>query len=65
MQKVDQDPAFNWWVRNMLRKQDRIVAKVRKCDTNKYANTMMNLGIKCLKTVNQYLALDKKNGNTL
>ena len=31
----------------------------------KYAKTTMNFGIKFLKTVDQALALENKNGNTL
>ena len=65
MQKVDHEPAFSWWLKHMLQKRDRIVAKVRQRGAKKYAKTTMKSGIDCLKTVDQDLALDKKNGNTL
>ena len=65
MQKVDHDPEFNWWVKHVLMKQDQIVAKVRQHGAKKYAKTMMKFGIEFPKTVDQALALDKKNSNTL
>ena len=49
----------------MLRKRDQIVAKFRQRGAKKYVKTMMKFGIECPKTVDQDLALDKKNGNTL
>ena len=65
MQKVDHGPAFNWWVKHMLRKRYQIVAKVRQCDTKKYMKTTTKFGIEFPKTVDQSLSLEKKNGNTL
>ena len=65
IQKVDHDPAFNWWVNHALRKRDRIVAKLQQRGAKKYVKTTMKFGIECPKTVDQDLALDKKNGNTL
>ena len=65
IQKVDHEPAFNWWVKHVLRKQDLIVAKLRKRGAKKYAKTMMKFGIYFPKTVDKDLDLDKKNGNTL
>ena len=49
----------------MLQKQDRIVAKFWQHGAKKYANTTMKFGVNCPKTVDQALALDKKNCNTL
>ena len=65
MKKVDHETAFNWWVKHMLRKLNRIVAKFRKHGAKKYAKTTMNFRFEFPKTVDQDLALDKKNGNTL
>ena len=65
IQKVDHEPAFNWWVKHVLRKQDLIVSKLQKRGAKKYAKTMMKFGIYFLKTFDKDLELDKKNGNTL
>ena len=56
---IDHGPAFNWWVKNVLKKRDRIIDSIRKQQT------------KCLKkshlpnTVEQAYALNVKNGNIL
>ena len=63
MQKVDHDPAFNWWVNHVFRKRDRIITKVWQRGANKYAKTTMKFGIECPKTFDQALELYKKNGN--
>ena len=65
IQKVDREPVFNLWVKHVLRKQYRIVAKVRKHGAKKYVKTKMKFVIEYLKTVDQALELDKKNGSTL
>ena len=65
MQKVDHEPAFNWWVKHLFKKRYRIVAKVRQRGSIKYEKTKMNFSIDCPKKVDQALALDKKNDNTL
>ena len=65
MQKVYHEPAFKWWVNHVLRKRYRIVDKVRQRSANKYAKTTMKFRISYPKTVDQDLALDKKNGNAL
>ena len=30
LQKLDHEPAFNWWVKHVLRKRDRIISKVKQ-----------------------------------
>ena len=65
LQKLDHEPAFNWWVKHVLRKRDRIISKVKQRGAKKYAKTTMKFGIECPKTVEEALALDSKNGNTL
>ena len=52
------------YVKHVLRKQDRIIAKVRQHGAKKYAKKTIKFGIQCLRTVDQALALDKKNGNS-
>ena len=65
IQKVDHKPSFNWWVKRVLQKQDRIVAKVWQRGGKKYAKTTMKFGIEFLKTVYQALDMDKKKSNNL
>ena len=64
-QKIYHGPEFKWWVKHVLRKKYRIVAKVLQQCAKKYAKTTTKFGIKCPKIFDQDLALDKKNGNTL
>ena len=30
VQGIDHEPAFNWWVKYVLKKRDRIIASIRK-----------------------------------
>ena len=63
-QGIDHEPAFNWWVKKVLKKRERIISLVRKRQT-RYLRKTHKFGIECPKTVEEALALDKKNGNTL
>ena len=47
----------------MLRKKDRIIAKIWQCGAKKFAKTTTKFGIECPKTVHQTMDLEKKNGN--
>ena len=58
---LDVEPAFKWWVRDVLRRRNRIIAKVKA----KYWRTTYKFGIRVPKYVNEALAIDKENGNTL
>ena len=51
--------AFNWWVKQVLKKRDRIITSIRKWQTSHM------FGIELPKTVKEALAFDAKNGNTL
>lgn len=53
-------PTFAWWVPFILRCHDRIILAVNK----QYLKKPHKFGIKLPKTVEEALALDKKNGNT-
>ena len=64
MQEIDHELAFNWWVKHVLKKKDRIIASIRKLKT-RYLKKSHKLVIEHPKTVEQTLALDAKNGNTL
>ena len=30
VQRIDHEPAFNWWVKQVLKKRDIIIASIRK-----------------------------------
>ena len=63
-QGIDHEPAFNWWVKYVLKKRDSIITSIRKRQT-RYLKRSHKFGIELPKTVEQALALDAKNGNTL
>jgi hypothetical protein len=62
--QLDDEPAFNWWVHSVLKKRDRIISLVQKCQT-RYLKRTTKFVIELPKTVQQALELDRKNGNTL
>ena len=55
------EPVFKWWVRDVLRHCDRIIAKVKA----EYWLTTHKLGIRVPKSVDEALVIDRENGNTL
>ena len=59
---LDQEPAFNWWVRKVIKKKDRIISKVktRVRKTNKY-----KFGVGVPSTVQEALRLVRENDNDL
>ena len=59
--RPDVQPAFKWWVRDVLRHRNIIIAKVKA----KYWRTTHKFGIQVPKYVDEALAIDKENGNTL
>ena len=62
-QGIDHKPAFNWWVKHVLKKRDRTIASVRIWQT-RYLTKSHKFGIDLLKTVEEALTLDAKNGIT-
>ena len=54
VQKIDHDPAFNWWVKHVLKKRDRKTASIRKWQT-RYLNRSHKFGIDLLKTVERLM----------
>ena len=62
-QGIDHEPAFNWWVKHMLMKRDKIIASIKKGHTRDLKGSL-ELGRELPKTVNETYALDAKNGNT-
>ena len=61
---IDHEPAFNWWVRHVLKKRDRIIAQVKQRNA-RYLKKTHKFGIEMPKSVQEALELDKKNGNNL
>ena len=52
--KIAHEPAFNWWVHDVLRKRNRIISKVK----SKYWRTTHKFGIRVPKTVEEALLID-------
>ena len=50
-QRIDHKPAFNWWVKHVLKKRDRITASARKKET-RYLKRSYKFGIKLMGTCN-------------
>ena len=63
-QGIDHKPVFNWWVKHLLKKRDRIIASVMRQQT-RYLKRCHKFGIELPKTVEEAHALDAKNDNTL
>jgi hypothetical protein len=53
-----QEPAFSWWVKDVLRHRRRIVAKIK----NKYWRTSHKFGIRLPKSAEEALRIDKETG---
>mmetsp|Transcript_15996 Transcript_15996/g.23839 ORF Transcript_15996/g.23839 Transcript_15996/m.23839 type:complete len:1130 (+) Transcript_15996:7540-10929(+) len=56
--KIDREPAFHWWVRDVAKKRDRMIGKIAK----KYVKTSHKFGIRVPKTVDEALQIDKETG---
>ena len=52
---LDEEPAFNWWVRHALKKRDRIIAKLK----SKYWRNTHKFGIRIPKSVEEALEIDR------
>lgn len=59
--RIDDEPAFKWWVPLVFRKRDRMINKVKK----KFWRTTHKFGICIPKTVTEALQIDEENGNHL
>lgn len=59
---LESEPAFAWWVKHCKKRYERFINKL-KSRVRKSKN--MKFGIVIPKTVQEALALDKENGNTL
>lgn len=59
--KIESEPAFAWWVKDVLRRRDRIIAKVK----SRYWKRTHKYGIQVPKTVEEALRIDKETNTTL
>ena len=58
--KIVSEPAFNWWVRAILRKRERIIKKVK----SRYFKRTHKYGVELPHTVEEALAIDARTGTT-
>ncbi len=56
--RIDDEPAFKWWVPYVIRKRNRIISKVK----SKYWRTSHKFGIRVPKTVAEAYEIDRKTG---
>ena len=56
--KLQDEPAFAWWVPHVLRKRDRIISKVK----TKYWSKTHKFGVRMPKSVKEALEIDKASG---
>ena len=61
LKQISNEPAFVWWVPHVLKKKDRIIAKVK----SKYWQRTHKFGIRIPKSVQEARELDRLNGDTL
>ena len=59
--RIAEEPAFAWWVPYVLKKRNRIIAKVK----SKYWLRTHKFGIRIPKSVEEAKKFDEINGNTL
>ena len=69
--EIDHEPAFNWWVRPVLKRRARIVASVKgraklaRDQSKGYNKRTSQFGIQVPRTLAEAVKLDEANGNTL
>jgi hypothetical protein len=56
--QLQNEPAFSWWIGNVLRHRKRIISKVK----NKYWRTAHKFGIRLPKTAEEALRIDEETG---
>jgi hypothetical protein len=60
---IDDEPAFAWWVSYVLKKQKRILQKVKT--KSKYWSRTHKYGVRVPKNIKEAMEIDKENGNSL
>ena len=58
MNKIAEEPAFSWWVKDVIRKRDRILSKVK----SRYWSRTHKYGVQLPKTVEDALWIHHKTG---
>ena len=58
---IDKSPAFAWWVPHVIKKKNRIISTTK----SKYWTRTHKFGIRLPHSVDEALAIDKENGDTL
>ncbi len=56
--KIDDEPAFDWWVRHILKKQTRLIKKTKR----KFIRLGYKFGIRVPTTVEEALRIDEETG---
>ena len=56
--KIAEEPAFAWWVPDILKKRDRIISKVK----TRYWKRTHKFGIELPKTIEEALEIDRRTG---
>ena len=59
--KLESQPAFAWWVGQVLRRRDRILAAAKN---KRYHKRTHKFGIELPKTVREAFAIDERTGTT-
>jgi hypothetical protein len=59
--KIDDKPAFAWWVRDVLKRRERTIKKLK---TRKVWQEKMKFGIELPRTVQEALEIDCRTGTT-
>jgi hypothetical protein len=60
--RIAGEPAFAWWIRHVLHKRNRIIAKLK---TKYWVSRSHKFGVKIPKSVKEAKKFDEENGNTL
>ena len=58
---IADEPAFAWWLPHVIKKRNRIIAKTK----SKYWTRTHKFGIRLPHSVEEALAIDRENGDTL
>jgi hypothetical protein len=58
--QIHEEPAFKWWISDVLRRRNRIISKVKR----RYWSLTHKFGIRVPKTVEEALQIDEETGTT-
>jgi len=58
--RIDDEPAFDWWVRDVLKKKKRLIKLPKK----KHIRQGYKFGIQVPSNIQEAIAIDEANGNT-